>query len=123
MREDGGIDVSSDEQDRNEKGQFGSKMTDQDVLKAFDYAEDPMVTAREVRDLLDEEFGIIVTKEAVRNRLQQLEAEGTVRSKQFGARAVGWQALVAPRLSEEAADRSERRRETPRDEFVSIEDS
>lgn len=115
--------MSSDEQGRDDRGQFGSKMTEQDILKAFDCAEDPMVTAREVRDLLDEEFGIGVTSEAVRNRLQRLESEGLVRSKRFGARAVGWQALVAPRLSEEAADRSEKRRETPRDEFVSIEDS
>lgn len=115
--------MSSDEQDRDDRGQFGQKMTEQDLLKAFDYVGDPMVTAKEVRDLLDDEFGINVTREAVRNRLQQLEADGLVRSKQFGARAVGWQTLVAPRLSEEAADRSEEHRETPREEFVSIEDS
>lgn len=115
--------MSSDEQDRDDQGQFGPKMTEQDILKAFDYAADPMVTAKEVRDLLDEEFGIGVTSEAVRNRLQQLEGDGLVRSKQFGARAVGWQALVAPRLSEVAAERSVERGESPRDEFVSLEDS
>lgn len=115
--------VSSDEQGRDDRGQFGAKMTEQDLLKAFDYHEDPMVTVAEVRDLLDEAFGIDVTTEAVRNRLRQLEAEGLVRSKRFGARAVGWQALVAPRLSEEAADRSEQRHETPGEEFVPIEDS
>lgn len=115
--------MSSDGQDRDERGRFGPKMTEQDILKAFDYAADPMVTAGEVRDLLDDELGIDVTGEAVRNRLQQLETEGLVRSKRFGARAVGWRALVAPRLSETAADRSDERRETPRDEFVSLEDA
>ena len=115
--------MSSDEQDRDDRGQFGPKMTEQDILKAFDYAEDPMVTAAEVKDLLNEEFGIGVTSEAVRNRLRQLEDDGLVGSKRFGARAVGWQALVAPRLSEDAAERSEERRETSRDEFVSLEDS
>lgn len=115
--------MSSDEQDRDDRGQFGPKMTEQDILKAFDSAEDPMVTAGEVRDVLDEEFGVEVTSEAVRTRLRQLEDEGLVRSKRFGARAVGWQALVAPRLSANAAERSEERRETPREEFVSLEDS
>lgn len=115
--------MSSDEQDRDDQGQFGPKMTEQQILKAFDCAEDLMVTAKEVRDLLNEEFAISVTSEAVRNRLQQLEADGLVRSKRFGARAVGWQALVAPRLSESAADRSEERRETSREEFDSLEDS
>ena len=115
--------MSSDEQDRDDRGQFGLKMTEQDILKAFDYAEDPMVTAGEVRDLLDEAFGVGVTSEAVRNRLRQLEDDGLVGSKQFGARAVGWQALVAPQLSEDAAERSDERRETPREEFVSLEDS
>ncbi len=90
---------------------------------AFGYAEDPMVTAGEVRELLDGEFGIAVTTEAVRNRLQQMETDCLVCSKKFGARAVGWQALVAPRLSEGAAERSEERRETPHEEFVSLEDS
>jgi hypothetical protein len=118
-----GTSMSSDEQDRDDRGQFGPKMTEQDILKAFDYAEDPMVTTTEVRDLLDEEFGIAVTGEAVRNRLQQLEAEGLVRSKQFGARAVGWQGQVAPRLSGGTAERSEERRETPRGEFVSLDGS
>lgn len=115
--------MSSDDQRRDDRGQFGPKMSDQEVLKAFDYAEDPMVTAGEVRDLLEEEVGVVVTKEAVRNRLKQLEGEGLVRSKEFGARAVGWHALVAPRLSEEAADRSEERRETAREEFVPLDDS
>ena len=115
--------MSSNEQDRDDRGQFELKMTEQDILKTFDYAEDPMVTSGEVRDLLDDELGVGVTSEAVRNRLQQLEDDGLVGSKQFGARAVGWQTLVTPRLSEDAAERSDERRETPREEFVSLEDS
>lgn len=36
-------------------------MRDQDLLKVFDFANDPMLTAQEVADGLNSHFGISVT--------------------------------------------------------------
>lgn len=106
-------------QGRDGSGRFGEKMRDQDLLKVFDYADDPMLTAKEVANGLSTHFGISVSTEAVRNRLRQMEAEGRVASKEFGARAVGWQALVAPAVTEDVENTLDER--TDAGEFVPLD--
>jgi hypothetical protein len=92
---------------RGEGGRYTSKLTEQDVLKAFDYetsADEPMLTVTEIADAVREHFGVDVSGETVRRTLHEMEADGTVASKEFGARAVGWTALVGPRLSASAQE-------------------
>lgn len=88
---------------RNDSGKYTDKLTQQDVLKAFDYettAETPMLTTKEINNALNDHFGIVVSSETVRRRLREMEADELVASKKFGASAVGWTALVAPELSD-----------------------
>lgn len=92
---------------RDESGQYSAKVTEQDLLKVFDYqcsAAEPMLKSSEVVAGLEEHFNISVSGETVRRRLTSMEADGLVASKTFGARATGWTALVGPRLSEEVRD-------------------
>ncbi|WP_420182866.1 helix-turn-helix domain-containing protein (plasmid) [Haloarcula sp. KBTZ06] len=87
----------------DDDGTFGSKLTEQDVLKAFDYEtgpKEPMLTTSEITDALAKHFDIEVSSETVRRRLGEMESDGKVVSKKFGARAKGWAALVAPELSD-----------------------
>ncbi|PSQ31613.1 hypothetical protein BRD16_01490 [Halobacteriales archaeon SW_6_65_46] len=95
---------------RDESGRFESTITDQQLLKVFDYEDDPVLTTTEVTEGLGR-FGVDVTTEAVRRRLDRLAEEGAVSKKQFGARAVGWWAEVAPTLSAETAARVTERRD------------
>lgn len=77
------------------------KLTEQDVLKALNYEtgpEEPMLTTSEIIDALAEHFDIEVSSETVRRRLGDMESDGKVASKKFGACAKGWTALVAPQL-------------------------
>ena len=88
---------------RNDSGKYTDKLTEQDVLKAFDYKtrpEEPMLTAGEITDTVAEHFDIEVSSETVRRRLGEMESDGLVASKTFGASAKGWTALVAPELSD-----------------------
>lgn len=107
---------------RDERGLFSRKVRDQDILKAFDFgagADDPFLTVAEVADALATHFGIEVSDEAVRVRLQTLVEAGDVDRRQFGP-GVAYRALVGPEMAPEAAARSDERRETPRDEFVEL---
>jgi predicted ArsR family transcriptional regulator len=81
------------------------KISDQDILKVFDNTDDPFLTASEIADQLP------VSRQAVNYRLDRMHEEGLVGRKKTGARAVGWWAKVAPRLSDESAERVERARE------------
>lgn len=108
-------------QRRNGSGRFGEKFRDQDLLQVFDYADDPMLTASEVADGLRSHFGIGVTTEAVRRRLHEMEEKDLVMSKEFGSRAIGWHALVAPALAEDVAERVDTRREMSDSEFVPLD--
>jgi len=88
---------------RNDSGKYTDKLTEQDVLKAFDYEttpEEPMLTATDITDALAEHFDIEVSSQTVRRRLGEMEDVGIAASKKFGASAVGWTALVAPELSD-----------------------
>ena len=89
-------------QDRGDDGQFGKKMRDQDILKAFDFeatAEDPYLTVSEVGDALATHWDIDVTDEAVRTQLEQMHDDDTIAKRRFGP-GVAYRALVGPELSE-----------------------
>lgn len=89
---------------RDDNGEYTGKLTEQDLLKAFDYeatAEEPMLTVGELVAALRAHFDVDVSGQTVRRRLRAMEDDGQVASKQFGASAVGWTALVGPRLAED----------------------
>lgn len=96
-------------QGRDDAGRFTETVTEQDILKVFDYEDDPVLTASEVADGLGR-FGIQITGEGVRNRLEGMAEEGLVSRKKLGARAVGWWAEVAPELDAETAEVVEARK-------------
>lgn len=98
-------------QGRDDTGRFTETVSDQDVLKVFDYYDDPVLTVQEVADGL-RQFGKQMTNEGVQNRLGRMHDEGLVERKQFGARAVGWWATVAPELDPDTAETVESRRES-----------
>lgn len=107
---------------RDDRGQFSRKVRDQDLLKVFDFEatdDDPFLTVSEVADALETHFGIDVSDEAVRVRLQQMLDSGDVDRRQFGP-GVAYRALVGPALAPDVAARSDERQETPRDEFVEL---
>ena len=87
------------ESDRDESGRFTETVSEQDILKAFDRAEAPFLTAAE----LGEELG--VSRQTANYRLKRMREKGLVDRKETGARAVAWWATVAPRLSPEARRR------------------
>lgn len=102
------------EQQRDEGGEFAEKVTDQDVLKVFDFADEPVLTASEVAAELP------ITREAVGRRLNRMREDELVDRKQTGARAVAWWATVAPRLSADArrhADAADRESAVSLDEL------
>lgn len=86
---------------RDEGGRFAEKVTEQGILKVFDAADEPVLSASEIA----EEFG--VARQTITRRLKDMADEGLVESKQIGARAVAWWATVAPALSPEAAARAD----------------
>jgi predicted transcriptional regulator len=81
------------EQQRDESGEFSEKVTDQDVLKAFDAADAPFMTAGELASVLP------ISRSGMNQWLRGIQEAGLVGRKETGARAVGWWARVAPRLS------------------------
>jgi DNA-binding HxlR family transcriptional regulator len=89
------------EQQRDESGKFGEKVTDQDVLKMFDHADAPVLTAAELAAELP------LSASAVNSRLNRMREEGLVDRKETGARAVAWWTEVAPQLSPEARQRAD----------------
>lgn len=104
-------------QGRDDAGRYKETVTDQEILKVFDYEDDPVLTAQEVADGLTR-FGKQLTTAGVRNRLEQLQGEGIVSRKEFGARAVGWWAKVAPELETKVAREVEDRKRS--DEWVEV---
>jgi len=104
-------------QGRDEGGRFEETVTEQHILKVFDYEDDPVLKAQEVAEGL-RRFGVQITAEGVRNRLEDMEEKGVVSRKKFGARAVGWWAEVAPELDAETADVVDSRRNS--DEWTEL---
>ena len=76
------------------------KISEQDILKVFDAADEPFMTASEIADELP------VSRQAVNYRLDTMLEKGLVGKKKTGARSVGWWAEVAPALSAEAHRRA-----------------
>jgi len=106
------------EQRRGDSGEFAEKVTDQDVLKAFDAADAPFMTAGELATVLP------ISRSGVNQRLRRMREAGLVGRKETGSRAVGWWAEVAPQLSAtaiEGTEESDRQRE--RGEVVSLEET
>lgn len=95
-------------QNRDKAGRFEQTVSDQEILKVFDYEDDPVLTAAEVAAGL-KRFGIEITPEGIRNRLESMHEQDLVSRKKLGARAVGWWATVAPELDEETVARIESR--------------
>jgi len=104
-------------QGRDESGRFDDTVTDQEILKVFDYEDDPVLTAPEVAEGLGR-FGKGITPEGVRNRLDRMASEGLVGRKDVGARAVAWWAEVAPALNDETATTIDERKDA--DEWVEL---
>lgn len=103
----------SENQPRDNGGEFGEKITEQDILKVFDATDDPFLTTTELAEQLP------VSRQAVHHRLEQMRGEGLVDKKKTGARGAGWWAEVAPRLSPEALDRVE---STDREDATPLDD-
>lgn len=91
----------SENQPRDEGGEFGEKITEQDILKIFDVEDDPFLTASEIADQLP------VSRQAVHHRLEQMREKGLVDKKKTGARGAGWWATIAPRLAPDVAERAD----------------
>lgn len=98
-------------QGRDDAGRFDETVTEQEILKVFDYEDDPVLTTAEVADGL-QRFGKQITSEGVRNRLEQMAEQEKVSRKTFGARAVGWWAEVAPALDSDVATEVDARKES-----------
>jgi repressor of nif and glnA expression len=95
-------------QGRDDAGRFEETVSEQEILKVFDYEDDPVLTASEVAAGLDR-FGTEMTAEGVRQRLASMHERGLLDRKELGARAVGWWATVAPELDAETAARVDSR--------------
>lgn len=112
-------------QGRDSGGRFAEKVTEQDILVVFDFENEPggWLRAQELADGLSEHRGVHVTATAVRRRLNEMEEDGSVKRKDFGAHATGWQEQVGPRLAPDVEERIQERAEhTDRDEFVPLDD-
>jgi len=103
-----------------------AELTEQDVLKAFDYettVEEPMLTVVEIADALAKHFDIEVGNEVIRCRLRAMESDELVASEGTEDSTVEWTALVAPRLSDEVlADAEAAEGEFERGETVSLDE-
>mgnify|MGYP006276174855 CR=1 FL=1 len=104
-------------QGRDDAGRFTQSVTEQDILKVFDYEDDPVLTAPEVAEGL-RRFGSQITPEGVRNRLEKMDEKDLVNRKKIGARAVGWWAEVAPELASNTSETVDSRKES--DEWESL---
>jgi len=98
-------------QGRDGAGRFEETVTEQEILKVFDYEDDPVLTAPEVAEGL-RRFGKEITPEGVRNRLDRMAKKGLVSRKKLGARAVGWWAEVAPELGPETGRTVDERKDS-----------
>lgn len=97
--------------------QQGRKISEQDILKVFDEADEPFLTAGEIADQLP------VSRQAINYRLDKMLEKDLVGKKKTGARSVGWWAEVGPELSAESAERVEQaRKEISNGDTVALEE-
>jgi hypothetical protein len=88
---------------RNACRQNEGEIRDQDILKVFDFettVEDPSLTVSEVAEALATHWGIEVTDEAVRTRLEQMRDDDTISKRELGP-GVAYRALVGPELADD----------------------
>lgn len=95
-------------------GQNIPRVDDNTILKVFEAAETPVLTAKAVADELP------ITKDAVLYRLNKLADEGRVGRMQAGSNAVVWWAEVTPELSDETVQTLDERAETNRSEYAEL---
>ena len=86
---------------RGEGGQFEGDVSEQEILEAFDRADAPVMTAKEVADELP------IKKDAVVYRLNKMHENGLVGRKDAGASAVVWWAKVEPKPDVEGVEHLE----------------
>jgi len=103
----------SENQPRDDGGEFGEKVTEQDILKVFDATDDPFLTTTEIAERLP------VSRQAIHHRLTQMREKGLVDKKKTGARGAGWWATVAPRLAPDVAEQADA---PDREDAVALED-
>lgn len=103
--------------DRDDSGRFTESVTEQTILKAFDRADAPFLTAKELADELP------FTRQAATYRLKRMRDDDLVGRKKTGARSVGWWAKTAPAPSAETvSDIQATEGELERGETVSQEE-
>lgn len=115
----------SDDAARDDGGEFGRKVTDEEIITAIRRTNTPVVTASELAEELP------IGRRAVRERLLALKDQDIVERKDVGARAVVWwlttpQETTAPAaplqnlvglVDEETAARARERSQEWREEF------
>lgn len=94
----------SEERPRRDDGTFEKEVTEQAILKMFDRADEPVLTAKEIADELN------TTSVTITRHLKEMLDKDLVGRKETGARAVAWWAEVAPELSDESRERVEESR-------------
>lgn len=75
------------------------KISEQDILKVFEEADEPFLTAPEIANRLP------VSRQAVNYRLEKMLDKDLVGKKKTGARSVGWWAKATPRLADDIEER------------------
>ena len=109
-------------QHRDESGEFAEKVSDHDVLEAFDEADAPVQTANELAEELS------ISRSAMHYRLKRMRDQGLVDRKETGARAVVWWRVdrkttaeplrdLVGMLDEDEADQFRERTQEIRDRF------
>jgi predicted ArsR family transcriptional regulator len=107
----------SEKRPRRDDGTFEETITEQAILKMFDRADEPVLTAKEIADELD------TTSVTVTRHLKEMLDADLVGRKETGARAVAWWAKVAPELSDGAKERvEEARKEVEEGDTVPLEE-
>ena len=91
-------------QSRDDGGQCHPDVTDRDILRVFDTADDPVLTTREVASGL-ERYGVQPAPEQVRPCLDQMVEKGLVNRIELGTRAVGWWPDAASKADVDGAGR------------------
>lgn len=77
-------DAQRRERERTEDGRYVETITRADIREAVASADEPVVTAREVAEVLG------CSREAAYQKLSQLTEDGQIGKKKVGGRAVVW---------------------------------
>ncbi|MDY6765280.1 MAG: HTH domain-containing protein [Halobacteria archaeon] len=88
------------ERTRDDSGRFQEEVTEEDILKIFEEADEPFLTAKEIAKELP------ITREGVLKRLEKMRDKNLVGKKKTGARAVAWWAKVTPSSRSEIKDQT-----------------